>query len=170
MIINLCRVAWNNPFPFEVELSCISRIKTLLRSPGSPGGRLAGFQEPKIWYYFGDLFLVCLVRILRRLSYLVPINVSYEDRVTIRHFADDIFKCIFLNENMWIANKISIMFVPKGPIVSMVALVQIMACVSCIIWPNCRWRDLLWCPRSGNLNLLSPTTDLWTPIRSRRWN
>ena len=33
-----------------------------------------------------------------------------------RHLADDIFKCIFLNENVWIAIEISLKFVPKGPI------------------------------------------------------
>ena len=33
-----------------------------------------------------------------------------------RHFADDIFKYIFLNENAWISLKISLKFVPKGPI------------------------------------------------------
>ena len=44
-----------------------------------------------------------------------------------RHFADDIFKCIFLNENVWIAIKISLKFVPKGPINNIQALVQIMA-------------------------------------------
>ena len=43
-----------------------------------------------------------------------------------RHFADDIFKCIFLNENVWI--KVSLKFVPKGPINNIQALVQIMAC------------------------------------------
>ena len=43
-----------------------------------------------------------------------------------RHFADDIFKCIFLNENIWILIKISLKFVPKGPINKMSALVQIM--------------------------------------------
>ena len=32
-----------------------------------------------------------------------------------RHFADDIFKCIFLNENVWISINISLKFVPKGP-------------------------------------------------------
>ena len=31
------------------------------------------------------------------------------------HFTDDIFKCIFLNENVWISIKISLNFVPKGP-------------------------------------------------------
>ena len=44
-----------------------------------------------------------------------------------RHFADDIFKCIFLNENIWISIQISLKFVPKGPINNIPALVQIMA-------------------------------------------
>ena len=44
-----------------------------------------------------------------------------------RHFADDIFKCIFLNENVWIPIKIWMKFLPKGPINNIPALVQIMA-------------------------------------------
>ena len=44
-----------------------------------------------------------------------------------RHFADDILKCIFLNENVWIPIEISLNFVPKGPINNIPALVQIMA-------------------------------------------
>ena len=44
-----------------------------------------------------------------------------------RHFADDIFKCIFLNENVSSAIKISLKFVPKGPINNIPALVKIMA-------------------------------------------
>ena len=43
------------------------------------------------------------------------------------HFAGDIFKCIFLNENVWIRIKISLKFVPKGPINNIPAMVQIMA-------------------------------------------
>ena len=42
------------------------------------------------------------------------------------HFPD-IFKCIFLNENVWISIKISLKFVPNGPINNIPALVQIMA-------------------------------------------
>ena len=42
-------------------------------------------------------------------------------------FPDNIFKCIFLNENVWISIKISLKFVPKGPINNIPALVQIMA-------------------------------------------
>ena len=44
-----------------------------------------------------------------------------------RHFANDIFKCIFLNENVWIPIKISLKFVPQGSINNIPALVQIMA-------------------------------------------
>ena len=55
------------------------------------------------------------------------------------HFADDTFKGIFLNENVRISIKISLKFVPKGPINNNPALVQIMA-----------WR------RSGNKPLSEP--------------
>ena len=40
-----------------------------------------------------------------------------------RHFLDDIFKCIFLNENVLISIKISLKFVPKGQINNIPALV-----------------------------------------------
>ena len=43
-----------------------------------------------------------------------------------RHFPDAIFKWIFY-ENVWILIKISLKFVPKGPINNIPALVQIMA-------------------------------------------
>ena len=41
--------------------------------------------------------------------------------------ADNIFKCIFLNENVRILIKISLKFVPKDPIDNKSALVQVMA-------------------------------------------
>ena len=44
-----------------------------------------------------------------------------------RHFADNIFKCIFLNENVQISIKISLNFVPRGQINNIPALVQVMA-------------------------------------------
>ena len=44
-----------------------------------------------------------------------------------RHFADDIFKCILLNETVLISTKISLKFIPKGLINNIPALVQIMA-------------------------------------------
>ena len=56
-----------------------------------------------------------------------------------RHFADDIFKCIFWSKNTWIPIKISLKFVSYGPINNIPALVQIMA----------------WC-RPGNKPLSGP--------------
>ena len=44
-----------------------------------------------------------------------------------RHFLDDTFKCIFLNENIYISINISLKFVPKVPINNIPTLVPIMA-------------------------------------------
>ena len=52
---------------------------------------------------------------------------SLRPRQNRRHFADDIFKCICLNENEWISLKISLKFVLKIRINNIPALVQIMA-------------------------------------------
>ena len=40
-----------------------------------------------------------------------------------RHLADDIFKCIFLNENVWIQIQISLKFVHDSPINNIPALI-----------------------------------------------
>ena len=52
---------------------------------------------------------------------------SLRPRPNKRHFADDIFKCIFENENEWISPGISLKFVPKVQINNIPALVHIMA-------------------------------------------
>ena len=52
---------------------------------------------------------------------------SLRPRLNRRPFSDDIFKCIFLNENECILPRISRKFVPMVPINSIPALVQIMA-------------------------------------------
>ena len=58
---------------------------------------------------------------------------SYESINTLRqrqngcHFADDISKSIFFNENVWILLKISLTFVPEVQINKIPALFQIMA-------------------------------------------
>ena len=52
---------------------------------------------------------------------------SLRPRPNRRHFADDIFKCIFDNENEWISPRISLKFVPQVRINNIPALVQIMA-------------------------------------------
>ena len=59
-------------------------------------------------------------------TYGVTVN-TLRPRQNGRHFADDTFKCLFLNENIWIPIKISLKIVPKGSINNIPALVQIMA-------------------------------------------
>ena len=49
-----------------------------------------------------------------------------------RHCIDNIFKHIVLNEIVSISIEISLIFVPKGPINNILALVQIMPC----LWPS----------------------------------
>ena len=44
-----------------------------------------------------------------------------------RHFTDNIYKCIFLNETLWILIKISLKFLPYGPVDKKSTLVQVMA-------------------------------------------
>ena len=67
---------------------------------------------------------------------------SLGSRRSRRHFvADDIFKCIFLNENVLISIKISVKFISKVPINNIPALVRIM----------------VWC-RSGDKPLSEPIT------------
>ena len=61
-----------------------------------------------------------------------------------RNFVDDIFKSIFLSENIWIWIKISLKFVPKVPINNIPALFQKMA-----------WR------RPGDKPLSEPMMDWW---------
>ena len=43
------------------------------------------------------------------------------------HFADDIFRCVFMNEKFCILIQISLKFVPEGPIDYNPALVHIMS-------------------------------------------
>ena len=66
----------------------------------------------------------------------IPLHYQYITRKGINslrprqnggHFADDIFKCIFLDENVWILIKFSLNFVSKGPINNIPVLVPIMA-------------------------------------------
>ena len=59
------------------------------------------------------------------------LNVMYVNtlrpRQNGRQFADGIFKCIFLNENVLISIKVSLKFIPKGQINNIPILDQIMA-------------------------------------------
>ena len=57
----------------------------------------------------------------------VPSHNTLRPRQNGRHFPDDIFKCIFLNENGRVSIKFSLKFAPKVPFTNIPALVQIMA-------------------------------------------
>ena len=71
---------------------------------------------------------IYLTLILYTASRILQITINtLRPRQNCRHFADDILKCIFLNENVWIPIKFSLKCVPKGPINNNPALVQIMA-------------------------------------------
>ena len=78
----------------------------------------------------GTLWLNSLTEVWCKISSLQcqPVVVNtLRPRQNGRHFAHNIFKSIFLNENVWISTEISLNFVPKGPINHIPALVQIMA-------------------------------------------
>ena len=68
----------------------------------------------------------CLTMRLTRWS--IHVN-TFRPRQHRRHFADDTFKRIFLNENIRISMKISLKFVPNGPINNILASVPIMECL-----------------------------------------
>ena len=77
-----------------------------------------------------------------------------------RHFPDDIFNCIFLNENIRISLEISLKFAPRRLMNNIPALVQIMG----------------WC-RSGDKPLSEPMvvsllTHIWVtrPQRVKIWS
>ena len=57
--------------------------------------------------------------------------VGFFNTLRLRHngrcFTEDVFKCIFLPENVWNLIKVSLRFVPKGPINNSPALIQVMA-------------------------------------------
>ena len=100
-----------------------------------------------------------------------------------RHFADDILKCIPLNENFLIFNKISLKYVPYGLIDNMATLVKIMACHlspnrrQSIIWTNVGmfyWG--IYAPLGLNeFKRLTHSNIFWILfigrwMRSKRWN
>ena len=86
-------------------------------------GLVARRREAITWTNVAqDLFATCEVIGLQGVEFN-----TLRPRQHGHHFADDTFKRIFLNENVIISIKISLKFVPKGPINNIPALVQIMA-------------------------------------------
>ena len=82
-------------------------------------------QTMNLWFLWGFLLKVNVDSHMLP-SHLFSLN-KMRQRQNGRYCADNIFKCIFLNENVWIVIKISLKLIPKGPINNIPALVQIMA-------------------------------------------
>ena len=71
----------------------------------------------------------CVQRpLVSHVPFLIDYALTHWDRDKMDAMSQTTFsKCIFLNENVWIPIKISLKFVPKGPINNIQAMVQIMA-------------------------------------------
>ena len=82
-------------------------------------------QKKKIYLHFwSNLEVIEYKYVMYPLRCVI---ITLRPRQNGRHFPVDIFKCISLNENLWISIKISLKFVPKGPINKIPALVQMRA-------------------------------------------
>ena len=78
-----------------------------------------------------DIIVPKLLPLLKIMNMCSLLNHNYFNPLRPRqngcHFAEDTFKRIFLNENVWNLIEIPLKFVPKGPINNIPALVKIMA-------------------------------------------
>ena len=118
--------------------------------------------------------------------YIHRIN-TLRPRQNCHHFANDIFKCIFLNENVWLSLKISLKFVPEVRINNIPALIQIMAwrrpgakplsepimvkvlthiCVIPAQWVKMRFHAMM---TSSNGNIFRVTGHLCGEFTGHRW-
>ena len=117
--------------------------------------------HPRLSCHLGNYNIAVMTK--HMVSILLHKGNTLRPRQNGRHFADDTFKRIFLNENVWISIEIPLKFVPKGPINNIPALVKIMAwrrpgdkalsgpmmvrlpthiCVSRPQWVNWKWADV----------------------------
>ena len=97
------------------NLSALSYCNLHVKRNMSFGSVSEPFHRRPAWYCWESM------------AWQVPSHKHIEAETNGRHFTDDIFKCIFLNENVWIPIKISLKFVPKGPVNNISALVLMRA-------------------------------------------
>ena len=122
----ICRVEWNCSLELEIKITIV----------------VAGLVLPILHQSLCGLPL----SLGSNLQCLTASFNTLRPRQNGRHFADDTFKRIFLNENARISIKISLKFVPQGPINNIPTLVQIMA-----------WRRPGYKPLSGPMMVRLPT-------------
>ena len=84
-------------------------------------------RDPKIVIH-GNSCIILYISIGSSVIHIMQYLINtLRSRQNSCHFADDMFKFIFFNKNVWIATNISLKFVPKILINDVPALVQIMA-------------------------------------------
>ena len=108
---------WYFKAPLVLKLKYSERIRAILWLLVTPGHQQV-YWQCRIKHSFSQAWIP--------ISIQSSIN-TLRLRQNGRYFPDDIFKWIFLNENVWIWIEISLNFVPKGPINNISALVRIMA-------------------------------------------
>ena len=84
-------------------LSCHMAVMATYKGDLNPESRYEGVPNPESRYGKATFEDFSCINSLR-------------PRQNRRHFAEDVFKCNFLNKNVWIPIKFSLTFVPKGPI------------------------------------------------------
>ena len=94
-------------------------------------------QSTVTWYSISTAVFQALPKseyvLTKDIPYLIAMGCllggfnTLKPRQNEQYFVDDIFKRIFFNKYVWISIKISLKFVPKGPINNIPALVYIMA-------------------------------------------
>ena len=95
------------------------------------GIKFYSFEDREPLVFSLENGLQWLDKVLSKHPYMLqgakPTINALRPRPNRRHFADDIFKPIFLNETVRILINISVKFVPRGQINNIPTLVQIMA-------------------------------------------
>ena len=97
-------------------LACQVRAKNVYHNKNTSDNKLIVMWDFPDWEFHQQLIS----------NSFLPIVNSLRPRQNGRHFADDIFNCISLIENIWTPIKISLKFVSVGPINNIPALVRIM--------------------------------------------
>ena len=113
---------------FLIALSWILMLMVM-----TPEGLIWSYTSPRCVkrlfetvYVYGGKLWNDLPEFVQNSSDIESFN-SLRPRPNRRHFADDIFRCIFENENEWITPRISLKFVPEVRINNIPPLIQIMA-------------------------------------------
>ena len=110
-----------------------------------PAQMASNAENVSIWWRHNVYNTLCsfLMNLLSWSSCHQSLN-RLRSRQNCRSFSDDIFNCIFLNENVWISLKVSLKFVFKVRIRNIPALVQINGLVPTSYYLK-QWWLVYWC-------------------------